>query len=93
MKREIYSSGWLSHSCSIRVEPVEATHRFDCSIDCVAANFIALLSCERKACEHAIAHELQHLTAVQTQRGRQALEYIVKHLNESPALALCLRLE
>ena len=33
---------------------------------------------EGKACEHAIAKELQHLTTVWTQRGCQRLEYVIE---------------
>ena len=68
---------------SIGVKSVEVVHRFGGGVERVATGFIARRIDEGKAREHAIAKELQHLTAVWTQRGRQRLEYVVEHFNKN----------
>ncbi len=83
VKREIDDGSLLSHPCSIRVGSVEAAHCFGGSGERVAAGFIARCSNEGKARKHAIAQELQHLSAVWTQRCCQGLENVVEHFNEN----------
>jgi hypothetical protein len=83
VKREVDHGSRLSHPCSIRVKSVEAAHCFGGGGERVAAGFIARSSHEGKARKHAIAKELQHLTAVRTQRRCQRLEYVVEHFNEN----------
>jgi hypothetical protein len=82
VEREINRGNRLPHPRSIRVKSVEAAHCFGGGGERVATGFIARRSNEGKAREHAIAKELQYLTAVWTQRGCQRLEYVVKHVNE-----------
>ena len=83
MEREINRGNWLSLPRSIRVKSVKAAHCFCGGGERVVTGFIARRGNESKACEHAIAEELQHLTAVWTQRGCQRLEYVVEHFDEN----------
>ena len=70
-----------------RVKSVEPAHRFGGGVERVAAGLVARRSIEREAREHAIAKELQHLTAARTQRGGQRFEHVVEHFNERPGVA------
>jgi hypothetical protein len=82
MEREINCGNRLSRPRSIRVKSVEGAHPFCGGRERVVTGLIACRGNESKACEHSIAEELQHLTAVWTQRGCQRLEYIVEHFDE-----------
>ena len=83
MKCEIDGGNRLAHLCSVSVKPVKAAHCFGSGVERPATGFVACCVDKGKAREHAVAKELQHLSAVWTQRGRQRLEYVVKHFNKN----------
>src|SRR5215472_14940424 len=82
MEREIDGGNRLARLCSISVKPVEVVHCFGSGVEGPATGFIACCIEKGKAREHSVAEELQHLSAMWTQRGRQRLEYIVEHFNK-----------
>src|SRR5262249_38004607 len=83
MECEIDGGNRLAHLCSVSVKPVKAVHCFGSGVERPATGFVACCVDKGKAREHAVAEELQHLSAVWTQRGRQRLEYVVKHFNKN----------
>src|SRR5262249_3375918 len=77
VEREIDDGNWLPCPCSIGVKPINAPHRFGGSVERDRTGLTARRVHEGKAREHAIAKELQDLSAAWAQRGRQRFEDVV----------------
>jgi hypothetical protein len=73
----------LPHPHTIGVESVESIHCGGGRIKRTITGFSASRVDKSEAREHTVAKELEHLSAVRTQRGRQGLEYVIEHFNKN----------
>src|SRR5262249_40378535 len=83
MECEIDGGNRLAHLWSVSVKPVNAVHCSGRGGGRRARGFVGCWVDKGKARKHPVAEELQHLSAVWTQRGRQRPKYAVKHSHKN----------